>query len=240
MKIEYFRKPALIGVWTAFLLIVLWIAWMLRLHLSQPDLANAILYPPAARALPEFSLLDSNNEVFDKNRLAGKWSFLFFGYTRCPDICPLTLQTMQWAADRIRRNGEDDNLSFVFISVDPARDNPGYLKEYVTYFDPEFIGVAGDEAQLSILAAGMDAPYRRIEAEPARADSYFMDHSAMIFLISPRAELYAMLPPPHNAETIAADFHTILAHFSTAVSATQPRPVPEDKILLGYVYPAID
>jgi protein SCO1 len=237
MKIENFRKPALIGVWTAFLLIVLWIAWMLRLHLSQPDLANAILYPPAARALPEFSLLDTDNMVFDKNRLAGKWSFLFFGYTRCPDICPLTLQTMQWTADRIRQNGEGDNLRFVFISVDPARDNLGYLKEYVSYFNPEFLGVAGDEAQLSILTAGMDAPYRRIEAESARADSYLMDHSAMIFLISPRAELYAMLPPPHNAETIAADFHTILAHFSkTTVSAMQPESGPEE-VLLAYVYP---
>jgi protein SCO1 len=225
MKVQHFRKAALIGVWTAFFLIVLWVASVLRFHWSQPDLANAILYPPAARALPDFNLVDSNNEVFDKNRLAGKWSFLFFGYTRCPDICPLTLQTMQWAADRIRHNGEHDNLRFVFISVDPARDNLGYLKEYVSYFNPEFLGVAGDEAQLSILTAGMDAPYRRVEPESARADSYFMDHSAMIFLISPRAELYAMLPPPHNAETIAADFHTILEHFSqtqaTAVEITK-------------------
>jgi protein SCO1 len=214
MKVQHFRKAALIGVWAAFLLIVLWAASILRFHWSQPDLANAILYPPGDRALPDFSLLDSNHAVFDKNRLAGNWSFLFFGYTRCPDICPLTLQTMQWAADRIRQNGEHANLRFVFISVDPARDNLDYLKDYVSYFSPEFLGVAGDDAQLSVLAAGMGAPYRRAEPESARRENYLMDHSAMIFLISPDAELYAMLPPPHNAETIAADFHSILAHFS--------------------------
>jgi cytochrome oxidase Cu insertion factor (SCO1/SenC/PrrC family) len=118
MKVEHFRKAALIGVWTAFLLIVLWAASVLRLHWSQPDLASAILYPPADRALPDFSLLDTDNMVFDKNRFAGKWSFVFFGYTRCPDICPLTLQTMQWAADRIRRDGGHADLRFVFISVD--------------------------------------------------------------------------------------------------------------------------
>ncbi len=214
MKIEHFRKAASLGIWAAFFLIVLWMAGMVRLYWSQPALTNAILYPTADRVLPEFSLLDSNHEVFDKNRLAGKWSFLFFGYTRCPDICPLTLQTMRWAADRIRENGGQDNPRFVFISVDPARDSLDYLKDYVSYFSPDFLGVAGDDAQLSILTAGMNAPYRRAKPEPAGQQSYFMDHSAMIYLISPDAELYAMLPPPHDPEAIAADFHTILGHFS--------------------------
>jgi protein SCO1/2 len=220
MKIEHTRKAALIGVWTAFFLIVLWAAGMVRMHLSQPDLANAILYPPGSRAMPDFSLLDSNHEVFDKSRFAGKWSFIFFGYTSCPDICPVTLQTMQWAADRIRENGAQDNVRVVFISVDPARDNLDYLKKYVSFFNPEFLGVAGDEAQLSILTAGMNAPYKRVNPEFAREGSYFMDHSAMIFLVSPDAELYAMLPPPHHAETIAADFQTILAHYAKTRPAT--------------------
>jgi protein SCO1 len=220
MQIDRYRKAALIGVWTAFFLIVLWIASVLRLHWSQPDLANAILYPPGARALPDFSLVDSNHEVFDKSRLAGKWSFVFFGYTRCPDVCPLTLNTMRQAASLIRRNGEHLNTHFVFISVDPARDSSDHLKKYVSYFSaefleyPKFLGVAGDDAQLSTLTAGMSAPYRRVKTESARQENYLMDHSAMIFLISPRAEFHAMLPPPHNAEDIAADFHAILAYFS--------------------------
>lgn len=222
MKMEHIRKAALTGVWSAFFLIVLWGAWVVRLHGSQPDLANAIVYPPGDRALPDFSLLDSNHEVFDKSRFSGKWSFVFFGYTRCPDVCPLTLQTLLRAADRIRRDGGQDDVRFVFVSVDPARDSLGHLKDYVSWFSPDFLGVAGGEAQLSILAAGMGAPYRPVKPESAPRESYFMDHSAMIFLISPRAELYAMLPPPHNAETIAADFHAILAHYAkTQVSAVE-------------------
>jgi protein SCO1/2 len=127
MKMEHLRKTAVTGLWTGFILMVLWGAGMLRMHLSQPALANAILYPPGNRTLPEFSLRDSNQEVFDNSRLSGKWSFLFFGYTRCPDVCPLTLQTLRWAADRIRRNDGEDNVRFVFISVDSTRDSAGYV-----------------------------------------------------------------------------------------------------------------
>lgn len=212
MKMEHFRKAALAGVWTAFFLIVFWVAGIVRVHWAQPGLANAILYPPASRALPEFSLLDSNQDVFDKKRLTGKWSFLFFGYTRCPDVCPLTLQTLRLAAEKIRGNGGQD-VRFVFVSVDPARDRP-YLKDYVSWFSPDFLGVTGEDAQLSLLTSDLGAPYRRVRPESAPRKSYFMDHSARIYLISPDAQLYAMLPPPHDAAIIAADFHTILEHFS--------------------------
>jgi protein SCO1 len=209
---DRFTRAATVILWAASLCIVLLIAGFIKEHLSQPELTAAIVYPAGSRELPDFRLTDFKHEAFDKHRLYGKWSFLFFGYTRCPDICPMTLQTLGWAADRIRRGGHDDT-SFVFISVDPARDNPDYLNDYVSYFRAGFLGVSGEDAQLSVLTKAIGAPYRRTEMKYGGAENYLMDHSAMIYLISPRAELYAMLTPPHKAETIAADFDTILAHY---------------------------
>lgn len=214
MRTEHLAKAASILVWTAFACIVLLVAWIGREHMVQPDLTNAVLYPDGGRALPHFSLTDSEQGIFDKSGLYGKWSFLFFGYSRCPDVCPHTLQALRWAADRIRRDGGDEDVRFVFVSVDPARDDPGRLKDYVSWFDPDFLGVSGPGAQLAALTEAVDAPYRRITQESGGDGNYFMDHSAMIFLISPRAELYAMLPPPHRAETIADDFRRIRAHFA--------------------------
>jgi protein SCO1 len=213
MQTERLGKAASVFIWTAFVLIVLLFAGIAREHLSQPDLVSAVLYPEDRRTLPDFRLTDSNREAFDKSRLYGKWSFLFFGYTRCPDICPHTLQTLRWAAERIRRDGGREEVRFVFVSVDPARDDYAHLKDYVSFFDPEFIGLAGERAQLDALTEAMDAPYRRMRAESDGGD-YFMEHPAQIFLISPRAELYALLPPPHSAETIAEDFRRLREHFT--------------------------
>jgi protein SCO1/2 len=215
MGTDRFTKAATAILWAASLFIVLLIAGFIKEYWSQPGLTAAIVYPAGSRELPDFRLTDFNHEAFDKQQFYGKWSFLFFGYTRCPDICPMTLKTLQWAADRIRHSGHDDTR-FVFISVDPTRDNPAYLKDYVSYFDAGFLGVSGEGAQLSILAEAIGAPYRRTEMKYAGREDYLMDHSAMIYLINPRAELYAMLTPPHNAETIAADFDKIRKHYSKA------------------------
>lgn len=213
MEMDRFTKAATAILWTASLLILVFIAGFIKEYLSQPALTAAIVYPAGSRELPDFRLRDFNHEAFDKHRFYGKWSFLFFGYTRCPDVCPMTLQTLRWAADRIRRGSHDDTR-FVFISVDPARDNLGYLKDYVSYFDAGFLAVSGEDAQLSVLAKAIGAPYRKTGMKYAGQEGYLMDHSAMIYLISPRAELYAMLTPPHNAETIAADFDKIRTHFA--------------------------
>ncbi|HEX5057404.1 MAG TPA: SCO family protein [Gammaproteobacteria bacterium] len=212
MGTDRFTKAATVILWASFLLIILLSAWFIKEYRSQPALTAAVVYPAGGRELPDFRLRDFNQEVFDKRRFYGKWSFLFFGYTRCPDICPMTLQTLRWAADRIRLGGHDDTR-FVFISVDPARDNPEYLKDYVSWFDAGFLGVSGEDAQLSILAKAIDAPYRKTAMKYAGQEGYLMDHSVMVYLINPRAELYAMLTPPHDAATIAADFDKIRAYY---------------------------
>src|SRR3990170_1240697 len=105
---------------------------------------------PDPKPLTAFALTDHRNRVFDLASLKGKWSFLFFGFTHCPDVCPTTLAVLARARDNIARNtvGAED-IQFVFVSVDPNRDSAIKLRRYVDYFDTSFVGVTGDNAQIA-------------------------------------------------------------------------------------------
>src|SRR2546425_7840579 len=132
-----------------------WLADVYREHDSRamllPD--QVITLFPDPKPLTAFALTDDNNRVFDLARLKGKWSFLFFGFTHCPDVCPTTLAVLAPARENLAKNtaGAED-LPFVFVSVDPNRDTPGKLRQYVEYFDATFLGVTGDKPQIAKLA----------------------------------------------------------------------------------------
>lgn len=216
MKADSLRKISQAIVWPAFLFIVLFTAWMVKQYLSQPDFINAVLYPESSRAIEPFRLVDSNNRVFDKSRLLGKWSFIFFGYTHCPDVCPMTLQTLNRVAELMKnRNGGLENIQFIFVSVDPQRDNQALLKNYVTYFNPDFLALRGPQQQLLALSDALDARFGT--SGDTDSASYDVAHSAEIFLISPDAQRYAMLPQPLKAADIVQDFYTIRSYYRQGV-----------------------
>ena len=115
------------------------ISWLLSNNKSV-ELEAGTWFGDQARALPEFELLDHNNQLLTRSNLEGKWSLMFFGYTHCPDICPTSLQTM---SDMITAIDDPDVLDAVqvyFVSVDPERDRAEMLAAYVTYFNANFIG----------------------------------------------------------------------------------------------------
>jgi protein SCO1/2 len=151
-----------------------------------------------ASPLPEFRLQDQNNQVFDLAQLQGKWSFVFFGYTHCPDICPTTLVVLR-DVQRIA-GGKERGIQYVFVSVDPERDNTATLKSYLLYFHPEFIGATGGQGELMRLTRALGVYY---ESGEARGGSYEVHHSAAIFLIDPEARLRALFAGPHDAARLA-------------------------------------
>jgi len=163
---------------------------------------------PEPKPLTAFALTDHENRVFDLSRLKGKWSFLFFGYTHCPDVCPTTLATLARAHENMAKStvGSKD-LQFVFISVDPDRDTVGKLKEYVTYFDTTFLGVSGDKVQLSNLAAQLGAAFQ-VATAPGVED-YPVYHSAAVFLVDPQVRLHAVFAAPLDAESISKRFKVL-------------------------------
>lgn len=177
--------------------------------------SRAILLPdqvmtlfPAPKPLTAFAFTDHENRLFDLSRLKGKWSFLFFGYTHCPDVCPTTLATLARARENILKStvGAKD-VQFVFISVDPSRDTAGKLRQYVTYFDATFLGVTGDNAQLANLAGQLGAVYQ-VEITPGVED-YPVYHAASVFLVDPQARYHAVFAPPLDAEGISKRFKVL-------------------------------
>lgn len=194
----------------AAMLAGVWLADIYR----QRD-SRAVLLPdqvitlfPEPKPLTAFALTDHKNRVFDLASLKGKWSFLFFGFTHCPDVCPTTLAVLAHARDKIAKNtvGAED-IQFVFISVDPNRDTAGKLGQYVDYFDTTFLGVTGNDAQIGNLAGQLGAAYQ-VAIKPG-IENYPVYHSAAVFLLDPRARYHAVFTPPLDAEAISRRFKVV-------------------------------
>jgi protein SCO1/2 len=194
----------------AALLAGAWLADIYREHDSRamllPD--RVVTLFPDPKPLTAFALTDHQNRVFDVSRLKGKWSFLFFGFTHCPDICPTTLAVLARARENIAKStvGAED-IQFVFISVDPNRDTAGKLRQYVDYFDTAFLGVTGNDAQIGNLAGQLGAAYQ-VAITPG-IENYPVYHSAAVFLLDPRARYHAVFTPPHDAEAISRRFKVV-------------------------------
>ncbi len=172
---------------------------------SGPLTLQSGTWLPEPRPLPEFELVDMNGEPFTRASLENQWTFLFFGYTYCPDICPMTMALLASTFEEIRRADPSADPRAVFVSVDPERDTPEALKTYVPYFHQEFLGVTGPMEQLTPLTRSMGILHRKAE-DPRDPDNYLVDHSASIILINPRGEFQAVLSAPHQVETLASDF----------------------------------
>ena len=175
------------------------------------ELEAATWFGEQARALPAFELVDHRERKLTNASLGGKWNLLFFGYTHCPDICPLSLQTLREMKQAIDDPDVAAALEVYFVSVDPERDTPQVLADYVTYFDPDFIGASAGMDQLRQLtgALGIAHEFRnRVEG----SETYDVDHSGAIVLVNPAAEFAGLFGAPHDAQAMARDMTRIIEH----------------------------
>jgi len=158
------------------------------------------------RPLKPFSLTAADGSPFTLNDLHQNWTFLAIGYTHCPDVCPTTLATFDAIHNQTRKS--DPAPRFLFISVDPERDTPAKLGEYVHYFNPDFLGATGTHENLQYLSSQLGIIYAIVEEEDT-ALGYLVDHSASILLIDPQGRLSALFSPPHDPALMAKDYITI-------------------------------
>jgi protein SCO1/2 len=172
---------------------------------STPVSATVIQNP---RALKPFTLSDHTGKPFSRDSLRENWTFIAFGYTYCPDICPTTLAVLSQTADLLNQDAQGSRPQFIFVSVDPDRDSLDRLATYVPYFNPEFIGATGPEADLQQLTGQLGILYRKVKDEETALD-YLVDHSASIVLTDPQGRLQAVFSAPHDARTMASDFRNI-------------------------------
>ncbi|MHB8257663.1 MAG: SCO family protein [Acidiferrobacterales bacterium] len=163
------------------------------------------LQPP--RALAAFTLYDTHDHAFSLRQLRGRWSFMYFGYTHCTDVCPATLATLK----RLHRlvGGKSHDIQYVFVSVDPERDTPRVLTRYLRRFSRGFVGVTGNNRELGNIARQMGVYYKP-QSRQAGA-GYAVGHSDEIFLIDPRARLRAVFSTPERVRTLARGLSTLRA-----------------------------
>jgi protein SCO1/2 len=174
----------------------------------------ATLYPDTFRPLADFELSDQQGQTFTKAALQDRWSLLFFGFTYCPDICPMTLTMLRQVKSGLEKHGITD-VQTILISVDPQRDEPARLKEYIAFFDPQFIGLTDttpEHKQLATLAGSLGVYYGKSGTESGDNpnEHYLIDHSAGIFLIDPRTKTFALFSAPHDADAITRDLIAII------------------------------
>ena len=173
-----------------------YVAWNATQN-REPAAQPALLELPQSRAIPDFTLTDQDGEAFGPERLSGKWSLLFFGFTHCPDVCPGALYDLQRLGERLDAGKPVPPQQVVFFSVDPERDSPQRLKDYVAYFDPDFVAVTGEHETLEPLTRSLGIAYR-IEPHTAGTEAYSVDHSASILLVNPQGRLHGVFPAPHD------------------------------------------
>ncbi|MGB0865316.1 MAG: SCO family protein [Granulosicoccaceae bacterium] len=176
------------------------------------QLQGSTALPVGFRRVPNVALLGYDGKHQPAaSFFEGQWTLAFFGYTYCPDICPAALANMAQTMAIVReKHPEFADTQILFVSVDPQRDTPERLKEYVEYFDPAFVGTTGDKVDIDELTQKLGALYTMVGETEGR-DDYLVDHSSQIVLINPQGEMRAIITPPHLPNQMASDIALLRA-----------------------------
>jgi protein SCO1/2 len=162
--------------------------------------------PPLAGAAigGDFTLFDKTGKTVRWSDFAGKWRIVYFGYTFCPDACPLDMQTTMQGFNRFAKDHAAlaDQVQPIFITIDPARDTPARVGEFAAAFSPRLLGLTGTQAQVDAAAKAFVAYHTKGKETQG---GYLMDHSRSVILFDREGKPVAILPTDKGAEAVAAE-----------------------------------
>jgi protein SCO1 len=167
-------------------------------------------------ALPAVELVDANGEPAGLETFRGRYSLLFFGFTNCPDVCPLTLKVLAEARTELAARSPNAVPQVVFVSVDPARDTPDKIAAYLRNFDDAFVGVTAGDEKLAPLLKALGVT---VEKHRHGGADYNVVHNSTVYMIGPGADLIAVSSGPHVPATIAADYLKVRQRYQIAKRA---------------------
>ena len=168
------------------------------------DLGAYFIDPP--RQLSGFELIDHQDESFTSEDFKDTWNILFFGFTYCPDICPLTMKQLSEVKEGLKE--KENRINFYLVSVDPDRDSPSNLRTYLDNFDKEFIGLTGEIDQIYKFSTQVNAPFFPVVNNPE--DNYTVDHSGSLVLINPNGHYAGFFRAPHNTKNLSKALASLL------------------------------
>lgn len=184
-----------------------------RQNIPAPAVATVLSEP---LPLPAVQLTDQRGLDFSTSKLEGNFNLLFFGFTNCPDICPITLQTLANVDAELQARGFEPPR-VVFVSVDPERDTPAQIQRYLGNFNSNFLGLTGSQLALQPWLAALGVTVERHQ-HPGEA-FYTVTHNSTVYLVGPQAEWLAIFSAPHDASVIATDYLRIRQRYLTQRTA---------------------
>ena len=186
----------------------LWVA-VVALALTAGTAAFLLRQPqPVAGSfsVAEFDLVDQNGDPVDETVFAGHPSVLFFGFTHCPEVCPTTMAEMSAWFEALGEEGAD--LRAYFVSIDPERDTPAVLGDYVSWVSDRITGITGDPQQIAAIAKGWGVFYEKV---PLDGGDYTMDHTASVFLLDRNGEFQGTIAYREDMATALGKLRNLLA-----------------------------
>lgn len=180
-----------------------------QLAALQQSLETSLALPTDFRTVQAFELEDTNGQPITQAVFEDQWSLVFFGFTHCPDVCPITLQVMKEVVADLEEQ-QQQPPKIVFVSIDPVRDTAEVLKQYIGYFDDDFTGITGEVKGVHELTSSLGI----VASFTANADdpkNYGVDHTASLLLIDPKRRVRAKITPPHEADAIVSDYLKLTA-----------------------------
>ncbi|MCR9192206.1 MAG: SCO family protein [Gammaproteobacteria bacterium] len=191
-----------LGAWT-------YNGWMTPKVKAQEFHATVLDHP---RPMPAFEMQGTNGHRFDNQSLQGHWTFMFFGFTHCGSVCPVTMAELGKMYRLLSQDTTVPRPRVVMVTLDPQRDTLKRMQTYVEAFQPEFLGARGSLKEAQALASKMGIAYTRVMANTKeRPNDYSIEHSGSILLINPHADLVAFFTPPHEATLMARDYQLLNA-----------------------------
>ena len=155
-----------------------------------------------------FTLVNDNGKTVTDRDFRGKYMLVYFGYTYCPDVCPTTLNAIAQAMDRLGAKAKD--VQPIFITVDPHRDTPAVMKQYVNAFSPSLIGLTGTPEQIAAVAKEYRVYYAKHVTGPGPND-YTMDHSSIIYMMGPNGKFIAPVAASDSPAEMAKDIARLVS-----------------------------
>lgn len=177
------------------------------MRMQVPATPESALVLPTPNPVPEFSLLNQFGDAVDHDVFKGQWDLVFFGFTHCPDICPATLQILATAKKTLADAGRQSLPRIVLVSVDPERDTPEILGEYINYFGEGNLGLTGTLEEVRKLTDGLGIFF---EKQPAEGDNYAVDHSAAVLVIDPDGGFHSLFSGPHVVDNYVHDLPILM------------------------------
>ncbi|MEZ4518536.1 MAG: SCO family protein [Chloroflexota bacterium] len=194
--------------WTPVFFLLFLLALLTACGGQTHEFAGAVLEEP--KPVPDFTLTAAGDTPVSLSDFRGEYVYLYFGYTFCPDACPITLSKLSTLHKDL---GDDaDEMQVIMVTVDPERDTPDVLADYVTRFDPSFIGLAGSKAEIDAAGQPFGIYYQRSETETA--GGYLIDHSTRTYLIDPAGNARVAYSHDTPAEDMLTDLQWLIANES--------------------------